>query len=491
MTALRRRAVAVVTGVLVAGAVSLAGIYAWLPDPGALSVVNPVTTAFVELKCSSDCPLEWTPLPGISPFVKTAVVQAEDADFLEHGAVSWYFLRQAFLRNLREGRVAWGGSTLTMQLARNLYLSPERTLRRKLLEVLLAVKLERVLTKERILEVYLNVAEWAPDVFGVTAASRHYFDKAPADLGPLEASFLASILPSPGRAGEPDVRDRFSRKGAFIFERLLSAYLPAGQAVDREPEPCPEQLGEEEARMVDGVLAALFARHGLAVVSGDGALLGLDELLSPLEETQRFFVQDLVAGMAAGRPPIPCRRSRDGARAELTGWYQEEGSDRLRYWLPQAVFRCFQSLAAAAAAEGAPLLVRSAYRGPGYQTYLILRELRLRNYCLTPVRKLMEAPERSEHACLDSTAIDFGAPEGSGPAFSQTPAFRWLERNAADFGFSMSHASDDPDGIGFEPWHWRFGGEAAPGRGGNPCPETGSPGSREPRAVPHVGDSVP
>ena len=490
MSALRRRVVVSILGVLIAGAVSVAATWAWLPDPGALRTANPGTTAFVRLKCPEGCPLAWTPLAGISPFMKEAVILAEDADFREHGAVSWYYLRQALRTNLREGRIAWGGSTLTMQLARNLYLSPERTLERKLLEVLLAFKIERALAKERILEIYLNVAEWAPGVFGITAAARHYFGKEPRQLGPHEAAFLASILPSPVRAGEPGMRERFSGKGAFIFERLLRSYLPVGPAGTGEPDSCPERLGEDEARTVDGILAALFTRFGLDVISGDAARLSLEELLPPLDEVQRSFVNDLLAEMAAGRPPIPCRRGRGGRDGELTAWDQEEGSSTVRYWLPKSVLPCFEALRAAAAADGAPLVVRSAYHGPGYQAYLILRELRLQGYCLATVRRTIESPDSSEHACLDTTAVDFGAADGTGPDFAQTRAFRWLRENAGDFGFRLSYPRDDPNAVGFEPWHWRFTGEAAPGGACDGVPGAGvgsagassapgAPGSRD------------
>jgi monofunctional biosynthetic peptidoglycan transglycosylase len=462
VSVLRRRVAVSILGVLLAVAVSVAATWAWLPDPGALGAANPGTTAFIRLKCPDGCPLAWTPLGGISPFLKEAVILGEDAGFLEHGAISWFYLREALRKNLREGRVVWGGSTLTMQLARNLYLSPDRTLRRKFLEVLLAFKIERALPKERILELYLNVAEWAPGVFGVTAASRHYFGKEPRQLGPHEAAFLASILPSPVRAGEPDVRERFSGKGAFIFERLLRSHLPVGQAAAGEPDSCPERLGEDAARTVDGILAALFARFGLEVISGDAARLTLDELQAPLDAEQRGFVDDLLAEMAAGRPPLPCRRGRGGSGEELTAWDQEEGPATVRYWLPDPVLPCFEALRSAAAADGVSLLVRSAYRSPGYQAYLILRELRVQGYCRSAVRARIEAPDSSEHACLDSTAVDFGAPDGSGPAFAQTPAFRWLQENARDFGFRLSYPQDDPNGVGFEPWHWRFAGACSP-----------------------------
>ncbi len=459
----RRLFAASAAGLLAAGAVSFLALWAFLPDPSALRHENPATTAFVRLRCSRDCPLEWTPLAGISPFLGEAVVVAEDQGFFRHGAVSWPTLRQAILKNLREGRIAWGGSTITMQLARNLYLSPDRTLRRKLLEIVLAFKIERALTKERILEIYLNVAEWAPDVFGAAAAARHYFDRSPAELGPLEASFLASILPSPGRAAEPAVRDTFRGKGALVFDRLMRSHLPVGDpdAAPGGTDGCAERLGEEEARAVDAALAVLFGTFGLQVASGDGALLSLEELLSPLTEEQRRLVHDLLADVGEGRPPIPCRVRGDGEEVDLVAWRQDEDPAAKRHWFPPAVLASVRSLVARAAADGIALRVRSAYRGDGYQAWLVIRELRLQGYCLDAVRKLIEAPGRSEHACLGGTAVDFAAPGTTADTFAQTPAYRWLAGNAADFGFRMSYPRGGRGAVGFEPWHWRFGAEGA------------------------------
>ncbi len=442
--------------VSVIAAFSVIGIYTFLPDPAPLSTENPETSAYIQRKCVHDCPLKWTPLSDISFFVQRAVVLAEDASFFNHGPVSLPSLRQAFQRNLREGRIVWGGSTITMQLARNLYLYPDQTLKRKLLEILLAIKMEKALTKDRILEIYLNVAEWAPDVFGVNAAAHHYFSKLPKDLGPLEAAFLASILPGPQVAKEPVIRDRFSKKGAVIFDRLISPFLPQGRANTEEFASCPDKLDESEARLVDIILATLFGRFGSEIIVGDGALLSLDELLMGLNQEQQLFVQDLLVRIAAGRPSLPCRRSKYGQVAELRGWFQEEGPRTVRYWFPQAVFPAFQDLMAGAAEDGIPLLVRSAYRNDGYQTFLLLKEIRRQNYCMSAVKGIIEGPERSEHSCLDNPAIDFGAPDGSGASFSETRTFRWLEKHASDFGLYLSYPQDDPDGIGYEPWHWRF-----------------------------------
>ncbi len=141
----------------------------------------------------------WVPLAAISTRLRTAVVVWEDPAFYHHSGLSWGGLRQAFLADLRAGGYVRGGSTITQQVAKNLFLGPEKTLRRKLREALLAWQLERTLTKQQILEIYLNIAEWGNGVMGAEDAARLYFRKPAAELNWTEAAMLAGILPNPVR----------------------------------------------------------------------------------------------------------------------------------------------------------------------------------------------------------------------------------------------------------------------------------------------------
>lgn len=145
----------------------------------------------------------WASYGAISPFLVAAVLSHEDAAFFRHRGFAPWAIRDALVRNLREGRYVVGASTITMQLAKNLFLHREKTLIRKVQEVLLTWWLERSLSKERILELYLNVIEYGPSVYGIRAASNYYFDCAPAALSPVAAAFLANILPAPKRYGVP------------------------------------------------------------------------------------------------------------------------------------------------------------------------------------------------------------------------------------------------------------------------------------------------
>lgn len=141
----------------------------------------------------------WLPLWAISLRLQTAVVVWEDPAFYHHSGLSFTGIRRAALENLRAGGYARGGSTLTQQVAKNLLLTPEKSLRRKLREAVLARRLEQTLAKDQILEIYLNTADWGEGLVGAQAAARHFFGKSAADLTWAEAALLAGILPNPRR----------------------------------------------------------------------------------------------------------------------------------------------------------------------------------------------------------------------------------------------------------------------------------------------------
>jgi len=210
----RRIALRITLGLLFLIILPPAGLalYWWLtfPDVPRLATANPETTALIEARLAearaTDPDAEpnrvWVPLTEIAPVLQHAVIISEDASFYFHEGFDWEGIREAALRDLAEGRLQRGGSTITQQLAKNLYLSSGKTLLRKANEALIADALERHLTKKRILELYLNVVEWGQGVYGAEAAARHHFGKHAADLSPEEAALLAAMLPSP-RAYDP------------------------------------------------------------------------------------------------------------------------------------------------------------------------------------------------------------------------------------------------------------------------------------------------
>lgn len=196
------------------------------PNVSVLAKTNPSTTAFIESRKAEAAEkgrsftLHWTwvPLKRISPHLTRAVIVAEDASFYQHNGFDWEGLKEAFTRNVEKGRLRRGGSTITQQLAKNLYLSSEKSLFRKAHEALLTWQLEGALTKNRILELYLNVAEWGRGVYGAEAAARHHFDKSAADLTPEEAALLAAMLPSPQRYDPIRLTPYLSKRQAQILK---------------------------------------------------------------------------------------------------------------------------------------------------------------------------------------------------------------------------------------------------------------------------------
>jgi len=178
-----------------------------LPDIKPLAQTNPTTTPLMEIRqaraVEKGRPTKrkwtWVPLNRISTNLQRAVIAAEDASFFHHEGFDWKGIKNAALNNLEAGEMKHGGSTITQQLAKNLYLSSERSLLRKAQEALITRLLEHHLTKGRILELYLNIAEWGHGVYGAEAASRHHFGKPATELTQDEAAWLAAMLPSPLR----------------------------------------------------------------------------------------------------------------------------------------------------------------------------------------------------------------------------------------------------------------------------------------------------
>jgi len=164
----------------------------------------------------------WIPLSRIPRHVINAIIVAEDGTFYEHGGIDWFEVQESFEKNLEEGRPARGASTITQQLAKNLFLSTSKDPVRKLKEVAITLMMERMLTKQRVLEIYLNIIEWGRGVFGIEAAARAYFGKSASALTIDEASRLAAVIPSPLRH-QPNVDSRYvMRRKGIVLGRMSS-----------------------------------------------------------------------------------------------------------------------------------------------------------------------------------------------------------------------------------------------------------------------------
>src|SRR3954470_15111620 len=169
---------------------------------------------------------QWVPYERISPQLKRAVVAAEDARFLDHEGFDWDAIQKALERMEERGRIAGGASTISQQLAKNLFLSGERSWLRKGQEALITWMLEEALGKRRILELYLNLAEWGEGVFGAEAAARYHFGVAAAALTPEQAAWLAVILPSPRRYQRGRLTPYVASRVSTIFFRMGEVQIP-------------------------------------------------------------------------------------------------------------------------------------------------------------------------------------------------------------------------------------------------------------------------
>jgi monofunctional glycosyltransferase len=169
---------------------------------------------------------QWTDYERISEHLKRAVIASEDAGFTEHHGVEWSALEQAFDRNQRTRGKLVGGSTITQQLAKNLFLAGERTVLRKAQELLIALMLEALLNKRRILEIYLNNVEWGEGIFGAHAAARHYFHVDAAQLTPQQAAQLAVMLPAPKRFEKRPNSAYVLGRAATVMVRMPEVSLP-------------------------------------------------------------------------------------------------------------------------------------------------------------------------------------------------------------------------------------------------------------------------
>ena len=169
---------------------------------------------------------QWVPYSRISVHLKRAIVAAEDAKFLDHEGFDWEAIQKAYEKNLKKGKVVAGGSTISQQLAKNLFLSGERTWWRKAQEAMITVMIETILSKRRILEIYLNVIEWGNGVFGAEAAARYHFGITAAALGPEQAARLAAMVPSPRRYVPGRETAYLQRRVEIIQSRMNAAQPP-------------------------------------------------------------------------------------------------------------------------------------------------------------------------------------------------------------------------------------------------------------------------
>jgi len=247
----------------VLGLAAYMGSFLVYPDVGELVRKNPSKTAFMEWREAQwaekgekkRITQRWAPLSQVSPLLLKAVLIGEDDKFYQHEGFDYEALEQAFEKNLKAGRFKAGASTISQQLTKNLFLSPEKSLTRKLKEAILTWRLENALSKRRILELYVNVAEWGDGIFGIEAAARRYYGKPASALSSMEAARLASVLPNPIRFNPLSeqkyvtfranlIHSIMVRRGIAIedFQEVMNA--PEGASGGVAPEAAPPASAE-------------------------------------------------------------------------------------------------------------------------------------------------------------------------------------------------------------------------------------------------------
>jgi monofunctional biosynthetic peptidoglycan transglycosylase len=219
-----------------------------MPDISSLKKKNPHKTAFMKYREK-----EWAkkgrgykitqtavPLSKISPYLLKAVLIAEDDKFWEHEGFDFESMQKALEKDLQAGKFKFGGSTVSQQLARNLYLSPEKSVLRKGAEAWITWRMEKVLSKRRILELYLNEVEWGEGIFGAETAARHYFGKSAYELNPREAARMAAVLPNPRRYNPAGEQRYVVSRANVIYNIMIQRGVVAPEyeeGTGRDPSP--------------------------------------------------------------------------------------------------------------------------------------------------------------------------------------------------------------------------------------------------------------
>jgi monofunctional biosynthetic peptidoglycan transglycosylase len=198
------------------------------------TVINPGESAFMETRLEhlqekdekATLRHQWVNYNQISINIKQAVIAAEDAKFIDHEGFDWEGIEKAYEKNKRRKKIVAGGSTISQQLAKNLFLSNQRTPWRKAEETIITLMLETILSKQRILEIYLNVIEWGNNVYGIEAASLRYFSSHARDLNSFQSAKLASMIPNPKYYERHQDASGLIERSGIILSRMSSAQVP-------------------------------------------------------------------------------------------------------------------------------------------------------------------------------------------------------------------------------------------------------------------------
>jgi monofunctional biosynthetic peptidoglycan transglycosylase len=269
MDLLKKTARYLLIGVMLLGGALLVYVASafFYDDVGALQKKNPAKTAFMthrefqwELKGLKNKKIYqvWVPLSKISPYMVKAVLIAEDDKFYSHEGFDFEAMQKALEKDIKAGKLKYGGSTISQQLAKNLFLSPSKNPLRKAKEVILTWRLENNLSKRRILELYLNVAEWGDGIFGIEAASRHYYGKSAADLTPMEAARLAVVLPNPLKLNPTGTSKYVEKRAEIVYGIMVRRGIVIEEYEDIMKAPADGSAADSGAFKSTGVSSGSF-----------------------------------------------------------------------------------------------------------------------------------------------------------------------------------------------------------------------------------------
>lgn len=264
-----RKWFAIIIGILISAVFLNIGVYFVYPDVSKLKKLSPKKTAFMEYREKEwekqgkkrKISRQWVPLSQVSPYVVKAVIIAEDDKFWSHEGFDYDAIQKAIEKDIKKKKFIFGGSTISQQLAKNLYLSPSKNPVRKIKEAILTWRIENNLSKKRIIELYLNVAEWGEGLFGIEAAARRYYGKTASALTAREAARLASVLPNPRRFDPTGVSKFVENRSDRIYQIMIKRGIvipeydevmsgPAQTGGEDQKEP-GEPSGREDQRAAD------------------------------------------------------------------------------------------------------------------------------------------------------------------------------------------------------------------------------------------------
>ena len=237
--------------------------FLFMPDIAKLRAENPGKTSFMEYREKEAreegkryrISQEWMPLSRISPYLIKATLIAEDDKFWKHEGFDYEAMQKAIEKDLKAKRFKMGGSTISQQLVKNLYLSPAKNPVRKIVEAVITWRTEKILTKTRILELYLNVVEWGDGIFGAEAASHRYFGKSAADLSPEESARLAAVLPNPRKYNPAGDQRYVMNRSNLIYSIMVKRgiVIPEYTEIIEESVPSSEPANESMPAPIEKV----------------------------------------------------------------------------------------------------------------------------------------------------------------------------------------------------------------------------------------------